>query len=544
MRKGKCITKIIISLIVMINFLGLTGIRVLAEEEKGFAGTRTVCFRADKSDVDNFVDGGKEAFDLMIRANTPQWLECKMSSDSGNQELCLRFEFESYEDYITKITELLTHSPAVVYSDSEQLYLIESHSAMELLNYFQGLLAARGCIDEKTLDSIFELEKNEITINEVDYQSQERISIRPKKTFAIRFDSLDIQTTSNMDGSFERKIAVRIKGSDSEVNDTLKARFGEVGTAEVTGNSDDKLNLTVRFVANNQSELIKKTMECLGTATSISERQEFVDESTVQVERFEFIDLEGLLAENGVFSYSHTFPSYVRNVVANSDEIYVSKSVVSAWDVSEIICQYQRDFKFSSVEIHTDLSSLFGKLKRTITLTAPTEIAVNYHEEIKKEFQKRLIDGSVFNIYDEGGKRYYEISISSFSEKELLEFSRAILNTKWNFSYSSSWVPFGESRVREQIVFTDIFPGAMPPDELLVSYKLPKTSFAAHSKIESGEVESANSTVHCSVKSLDSVRVEYKSLNVIKLLVEALPFVVIAIWILNFLNKRKKRGKE
>lgn len=547
MKNSKLIVIIIICLILAVNLLSSASFQVSAAEEKTFTGTRLVEYSVDKSDIDNFIDGGKAAFDLILRANTPEWVEYQISSKGRDMWLCLQFDFESYEDYSIKLSELLTYSPSVVYSTDNQLLLLESHSAIELLNYFQGVLFSRGCIDEKRLDEMFEIEKNEILVNSAAYQSQERISIRPENDSIIKFDSLDILTTNSEDGSFARKITVNINNSNAEAEDMLLSRFDEIGTIETNDNSEEELEISVDFVANNQTELIEKTMTCLGTATSILEKQEFLDESTVSVERIEFFDLESLMNEEGQFNYSHTYSAHTSNIIENDDNVYVSGSTVSARNTSEIICQYQRAFKFSSIEIYTDLSNFFGKLKRTITFTVPTDIAPDYHSAIKNEFQNRLIKGSVFNIYDEGGKRYYEITFSSFFANELSEFNNAIVNANRNIKYSNSWIPFGNSSIKEQIEFDDIFAGTIPPDEFTVSYKLPTISSVSLDKIESDGAKKVDSTIRYSVKSSDNINLEFRSLNILKLLIELLPIIAITILILVYGKKKKTKnsgGKE
>ena len=547
MKKNKLTILLVICLILTANLLGSISFKVSAAEKKNFIGTRLVEYSVDKSDIDNFIDGGKAAFDLILRANTPQWVEYQISSKGRDMRLCLQFDFESYEDYSTKLSELLTYSPSMVCSTDNQLLLLESHSAIELLNYFQGILFSRGCINEKRFDEMFEIEKNEISINSADYQSQERISIRPENDSIIKFDSLDIRTTSNEDGSFARKITVNINNTNKEVEDMLLSRFNEIGTIETNDSSEEKLIVSVDFVANNQSELIKKTMTCLGTATSILEKQAFLDEQTVNVERIEFFDLESLMNEEGQFNYSHTYPSYTSNIIGNDDNVYVSGSTVSVRNTPEIICQYQRPIKFSSIEIYTDLSNFFGKLKRTITFTVPTDIAADYHSVIKNEFQNRLIKGSVFNIYDEGGKRYYEITFSSFFSNELSEFNNAIVNSKRNIKYSNSWIPFGNSYIKERIEFDEIFADTIPPDEFTVLYKLPTISSVSLDNIKSNGAEKVDSTIEYSVKSSDNINLEYRCLNILKLIIELLPIIAITILVMVYGKKKKRKnngGKE
>lgn len=541
MKKNRIAAIIVLCLTFSLHLSFWTPVLAVAETETGFAGTRFVEFSADKSDIDNFIDGGKSSFDLILRANTPEWIVYQMSSEGRDTHLTLQFDFTSYDDYIAKISELLTYSPAVVYSTENGLLLIESHSALGFMNYLQEILLSRDCLSEKELDEIFVVKTNRIMINETEYESDDRLYIRPDDDSVIPFDSLNISTTNNEDGSFTRRIIVGLNTHDIEIEDTISSRFEFVGETDSTRINADKSEISVEFTSSDQAELIEKTMTCLGAATSIVEKQKFLDSKNVSVERVEFFDLNSLLNKEGEFYYSHTYPSYIENLSANSDDVNISDGTVTAKNTSEVICLYERPFKFSSVCVYTDLSNLFGKLKRTITFTVPAEIASDYHDRIKSEFQQRLVKGSVFNIYDNNGRRYYEIIFSSFFTDDLAEFTNAILNAEGNIAYKNSWIPFGRSSMQEEIRCDKIIGGTIPPDRITLSYNLPVLSTVS---TESDDMHKTDSTVEYYVMSSDSIRLEYKCLNIMKTLIELLPLVVVLIVILIVRKKLKNKKKK
>lgn len=444
-------------------------------EMDNFCGSRRVTYIVDKSDLNNFVDGGRSSFDIVLRSNVPLWLNYEIYASDRNVYLEINFDFGSFDDYTSKLKELLTYAPILFYSTDNSLLLLESYSAMELLNFLQTILTSLDCLTEQQLSEIFTITENEITINESNYSSEEsRLSIRSDIENMIKLDVLKISTKGGKNGSYNRNMTVQVDTTSNEdALNTIIKRFKQIGKTIDTELSDNVIEVCVEFNAVNQDELISKTMSCLNVASSISEQQSYIDDTTIGVTRTEFIDLTELMRENAQFHYYYEYPSYYNNVVSVDDVVSVTDTTITAQNESYISCYYERGFKFDSIKVCTDLSNILGKITRTITLVAPIEISEYYHNIIKEQLQSRLIRGTTLNIYDAGGSRYYELNYSSWFTKDIGKFTSSIMNCNYNLILNNSWIPYGKSNLKDNFSVNSIINNMVPADKTIVSYILP-----------------------------------------------------------------------
>ena len=518
------------------------------EISSGFSGSRCVTYNADKSDLDNFIDGGRAAFDLVLRSSAPSWLSCELSSDGRDLSLTITFTFDTFENYSVRLSELLDSAPNLVYSAGDEMLLLEGYSALELLNFLQTILSAMDCLKEKQLSDIFHVVVNEITINARTYPfEQERISIRPQNDETVLFDSLDISTVGKKSGAYSRTITAQIDASVSgkEDMDTVRKRFKKVGKVKNTELSGGVMEISVTFDAESQKEMTAKTMACLSVAVSVSEKQSYVDKSTVGVMRTEFIDLTELLrSEDTPFFYSFEYPSYFSGVSAIDDTVSVTETAVTSQNETYITFYYERDFAFSSIEITTDMSDLFGKTTRTVALAAPIDLASLYHERIKDELQEHMVRGTVIDIFDEGGNRYYKLSFSSWFIKDIEDFTKAILNSPYSLDIYNSWLPLGECSLEESLTVNKVLSDMAPADEITVRYSFPEIFRFMDTVYEYGNASVSDNSVIFSIGSTDAIRLEYRGIDIVKNTVLALMLLIILVVALIIVIKIKKRKKS
>ena len=536
-------------IIMLCVFTGYSVLSALEEESgAGFSGSRCVKFNADKSDLDNFIDGGRAAFDLVLRSSTPSWLSCELSSDGRDLSLTISFTFDTFEDYSAHLTELLVSAPNLVYSAGDEMLLLEGYSAPELLNFLQTILSSMNCLKEKQLSDIFHVVFNEITVNANTHTfEQDRISIRPQNDTAVVFDSLEISTAGKKSGAYSRTITVQIDASVSGEDDVnaVRKRFKKAGKVKDTELSGAVAEISVTFDAKSQKEMTAKTMACLSAAVSVSEQQIYVDKSTVGVTRTEFFDLMELLrSEDTPFTYSFEYPSYYNSVSSEDDTVSVTETAVTSRNEAYITFYYERGFAFSSVEITTDMSELFGKKARTVTLTAPVDLAVFYHDRIKEELQEHMVRGTVIDIFDEGGNRYYKLSFSSWFIKEVENFSKSVMNSPYSFDIYSSWLPFGECSLQESLTVNNLISDMAPADEITVRYSFPEIFRIMDTVYEDGNASVSDNSVLFSIGSTDAMRLEYRGIDIVKSTVLALALLVILVVALIVVIKIKKKRKK
>lgn len=522
-----------------------------AAEEK-FSGTRRVAFTADWSDLENFVNGGRPAFELLLRSHMPEGVSYKMRTQGRDVTLTLTFSFDSLADYEEKSASLTLRTPALICDQEDGLLLIENSTSMELLNFLEKELAAQKTLAEKTLEQIFRLSESRITVNSEDYELSDGVCIHPDGAEPVRMDDLTIHTDAEENGAFTRTITAMVdlnKGTSGDVEE-LENQFNQVAEARVKRQSGNERTVSVTFEAMSQAELERKTMLCLNVPAFISEQQTPGESRAIRVERTEFLDLEQLLRAEGTFGYTFELPGYCENITVPEGKAQLSGSCVTAENTSFVTCTYERNLQFSSVEIRTDLSSLLGKLRRTIVCTIPTTLAEQYHRTITDKLQLNLCNGSVLDIYDRGGMRYYEISFSSWRVKDVEAFTASVLNSPdYAFELRSGWLPMGKSEIGDSYDMDDMISRTVPADRMTASYVLSKLSFFEKSMAEAENAEISDRTITFQIRSGSGIALSYRQIPVVKSAVLLLALVAVLILAARVVRKvrcflARLRGEE
>ena len=537
-------------LMVLVLLLSLPFHTQAAEEE--FSGTRTAAFTADWSDLENFVNGGRSAFSLILRSELPEWATYKLRTQGRDVTLTLSFSFDSLPDYKEKVAYLTLRTPSLICSQEDGLLLIENGTSIDLLSFLKAELDARNSLSEKTLDQIFALSDSRITINSEAYELTDGVCIHPDGMEFTPMDKLSVETQTAKNNAYTRTITATIdlnKGSSGDVED-LENQFNQVGEARVKRESGNERTVSVTFEALSQAELERKTMLCLNAPTFISEQQAYLDNRTVSVERTEFFDLEQLLREEGTFYYSFSLPSYCENLSASDAQVQLSETCITAENTSFITCAYERPLQFSAVEIHTDMSSLFGKMERTILCTVPTTIADHYHNTIKEKLQLNLCNGSVLNIYDEAGMRHYEITFSAWRATDIEEFTIAVLNSSdYAFESQTSWIPFGKSEIADSYDADDLISRIVPAERMTASYTLSNLSVFAKDMADAENAEISGKTITFQIRSGSGISIVYRQIHIIRCVLLLAAFVILLILVRRIIRTIRRftarlRGKK
>lgn len=423
----------------------IVGNRDVQAKTKDFAGTRTVDFMADKSDISNFINGGRPAFDLALRKSTPEWLSYKFASAGQDLRLTLSFEFDSYEDYEGKLEQLLGQKPQIVYKIDNGIYLLESFNAEALLNFIGFAMNADGSLSERQLKDIFSSVENKMILNGKEYTFEKRMNIRPDGGKAVKFDKLSVRTQIGSD-SCSRSVIAEIDTKFASEDDVERAvsQFEVCGEVKKETLSETRYMLTVDFEAENMEELSQKTMTCLNAAVFFSSSEAYKDDETVKVVQTEYFDIETLLRnptkeavpfedgsemiEPSPFYYEAKYSENEFSIYSDDEAVQVSGGTIAAENMSTVTYMYEHPFTFSQAYMETKKSYPFGKITREVVFEVPITIASGYHEAVKKQLGENLSDGIVFDIYDEGMVRYYKLSYSSYFQEDIKKFALDMQN--------------------------------------------------------------------------------------------------------------------
>ena len=224
--------------------------------------------------------------------------------------------------------------------------------------------------------------------------------------------------------------------------------------------------------------------------------------------------------------------------------VSINETDIIAENESYVECSYERGFQFDVIEIASDFSDWSGRKTRIVKMSADVDMAQSYHEKIKEELSNKLGNGMVLDIYDDNGKRYYEISYSSYWIKDMEEFSEAILGSVCRIDREESWIPFAKSTWKEKILINEILPQMAPAKEIIISYKLLPISRIEDVKGNSAAVEE-NIITYRGGNSI-SIDINYRTLNLLKCIVEIASLIfVVAVIITIYVKIRKMwKGKK
>ena len=500
-------------------------------DEGNVTGVRTVEFTADWSDLENFVNGGRSHFDLVLRSVLPEWASYKLRTHNRDTTLTLEFPFDSIDDYETKVATLILRTPTLVFQQDGGLLWMENCTSIDLLNFLVTELEKQGCLSERELEQIFHLSSSSITIGSECYQLEDAVNIHPSNAETIMMDQLTVHTEMAKDYSYKRTIVAVVDLDQASSNNIsgLENQFAQLGEVSINRESDEERIISVSFAAMNQAELEHKTMQCLNAPTFIAEYQVYTDNGTVNVERTEFFDLEQLLRPEGKFLYSFKLPSYCKNV---------GDSTVTAQNTPFVTYSYERDIQFSTIEIQTDFTNLLGKINRTIVCTLPVDIAYNFRQTIKDAFIEHLCNGVTLDIYDENGMRYYKCSYSAWRASDIEKATATILNnTNSIFNLESSWLPLGKSMLNESFDVDSLLSGLVPADRITSSYTLSKLSFFQKSMAELENAEISGQTVTFQIRSGNEITINFRYIHVVKCVVILLIALVTLVLLIQIIRK-------
>lgn len=517
----------------------LPQISVKARGNDTFSGKRIVEFTFDSSDLDNYANGGRAAVDLYLRKSAPEWLLYTLRGSGRNVVLTYTVEFSSFEDYEQKIGILMAAQPNILYHADENLILVENVDAVQLLNSLQLALG-----ESQDLLKRARLTKDMLTINGESYDfTGTQVNICPEYKSDIPFQMLNIKTAQT-DGVLTRTIEISINADyvGHEQWGALVRRCEEAG--EVSQKEQwDAVELEVILRDNNLKSLAEQTKLCLDIPMGLSVNLTEAGEESCTYVYAEHFFLDGYLEEYGQFSYEYLLPQTAENITAISDNTYVvmdwntteegvvPANYIEARNQTNIKFSYLAPFRFEQLDIHTEWSSVFQKIQRTITLTVPVQAAENYHETIKSGLSEAMPKGTVLEIYDQDQTRYYVMTYSSWFWSDIEKFTNAFVNTQ--IECGDSWIPFGKSSYTEKLAVGSILEGFEPVFSVQLSYQFPGND----TQSKYGSTENGILTVAAQMKQ---VQITYRQLNIIKLAVVLLGLVIITVAVLIVIRKIKK----
>lgn len=540
----KRICALILAVVLVCVLLPRSGV-FAAEDASGFSGRRTVEFLADGSDLDNFVDGGRSMLDLRLRMNAPDWLAVSVRARGQDVVITLEIPFASGEEYALRLSQLLLAQPGIMYTDQAGMVLIEDFQPTGLLNWIQKILDENNTGAQLPLEEILTVSAQRMELNGTAYDpGTGAVYIVPEQKLDIEIQSLEVITAESDKGILTRTIEITSAVEWNEDWTLMEDRFEEIGEEAFADLKREGRKMRLRFSAYSQQELMNKTMYCLGFPVLLTESVTSSGNKTQNVIRSELYVLDGLMAEDGSFSFVYDCPKYYRNIEPISIYCDVSENRVTSSGGNLIQFGYECGFRFAQVQVVTDYSSLLGRVEKRIILTSPTAVAAQFHEYIRRTLESRLVNGVTLDIYDQDGIRFYELSYRSWFAEDMAEFTGATLSKSCQTGIQDSWLPFGKSILSDRIGTERLLSGSIPAQNVSLRYILPIWTRVVQ-KDQDRPVTVENGAVTVAVAEGDEIQVVYRRVHPLKTGLELCGLILVLILVLIVIRRiRKLRSRD
>lgn len=544
-------------IIILILAAGIAG-KASAKERADFSGVRTTTCRISQSDLDNYVSGGRTSLEMLLSRNQQEWLSYGVTSQERDLFISLSFSFESYEDYEEKISILMKAVPVTTYGKEGQAY-IENFSPEELFEFINYSMKEYELVDETDFTEFLEVYSDNIELNGETYSGTD---IHPQAyAKKISFDSIDIDTEKDENGSWIRTIRVEVPDEQSNtIFSELEQRCEQCGVSF----ESRRRTGTMSFSAQSETELIEKTMTVLQTTDNIRHYRYYQENGNVRNETEENVDVELLLEKEGEFSYRLELPETYEGLSAAfqtpaadvSDETtedediektHIYENVVSySGKTGKVKYYFNEEMMFDRIMVQTDLSDEMAETMRTVIFVVSGSIEEGCHEKIKDALTQKLQDGYSMRIYEENGDRYYEVHFQSWVIHDISDFTENILGVKnGSLQIERKIFPFSESRIEETFSLPEremkTYSG-----EIEMIYILPGQADSEEICGEGQSIKSVISDTETEYRENYTFRCFYymKLLLNIVIILSAMTVILIAVCVVRHKQRNRKQGKK
>ncbi len=375
--------KICVLIAVLLAFAQLMIIPAYAEENSDggdsdrFEGSRNLSFVIDRSDIFNFIDGGHKSFCTPFE-QFKDWLKLNYTVEKVDIVYTISFDFSSRQDYIEKLSSLLTVTPIIV-KDNDNY--IEGFESIEMLNFVQIWLQTNNRIFERQFEDLIQIKDSVLKLNGNEYSSKEAITNIGNAL--LTFSEIRMSTVFDDQGYPIRQIELTPSNGNAGKNRFLH-RAKEIEGITLT---DEDEKYLVRITGTSLKEIAARTMQLFCIPVSIS--MTYVDsDNGILAEFYEYLPTSLILEEDKEADYEIGFNDYFGNVVAvkgrnNKDMRLDSSSASCKGRDIQVRFGVYTGVPVSRMETTLKLSSSDDTVHTHIVLYYPAKFSDKYREYIR-----------------------------------------------------------------------------------------------------------------------------------------------------------------
>lgn len=410
----------VVALALLLTLFAGCGARVttvMTVDEK-FSGTRVITLTINPEDM-QYVTGGKEALNKVVKANLPKDLTYTSAKDEAGQiSMVFILSFSGLEDYRAKVGRLIALdknnkiSPMVKFETQNTKFkkgvkVEENFSSADLMKWLLNAVEAAKIVTEGSASNWYEMGTDKLVMGGQTYTMTGGHNINLNKQTDHCLNRGEVTTTLLPDGKIQRVISL-IAYKDTvkefeEANGSLKDYMASVAkdgiTFEAVTKEHENTWYNYTFTAANAEEVVAKTNAILQTKTNafsleISPKEEKVGMATIKLT--EALDGSYYFSNNAPFRSKFVLYTNAKKVKGpgsygerRNEFIYNPIDTVK----NEFLCDWQVSFKDVSLEMKARNAK---KMDMKLTFTADETLPENIRAIAMDALEKAAKDTGKF----------------------------------------------------------------------------------------------------------------------------------------------------
>lgn len=454
------IKKLIIILVTAILIIGMCACGAEVNTElsvnQDSSGYRFITCTIDNRELDNFVFGGINGLELLIRQNIPSGMTYEITENDKQTIVRFTIDFSSFADYRQKITSILKRQSASVIVVCENIFnkgicINEDFTSKDLLGWMTDALVAAGMFESGESVSV----NDKGSVLNIARKGADKLNIQTEAN--IKYidivdngaDSIDISTNINDDGSAARTIRAVFSAEKVAAigRENILKYFGDAGASAVKADDDNGNEVfTIVLKGKDAGSIYKKTAKLLG-GDNVAKTHEYLPAFNMNTAINESLDLSSILSVNNPqCRYSMILPGNQSAVLnaSSSDGLSLTQTGEGKMEIAGniglqpvISYTYAEKAAFDRINILTDLS-VKNHFTRTVEFYIPDEQLALYGNTYDKLLTGIKLDDVDISSVDNSNAafRIYKWEYDARSRQEFSDMNNRLFKNSEDFVFS------------------------------------------------------------------------------------------------------------
>ncbi|MGN0342550.1 MAG: zinc-ribbon domain-containing protein [Roseburia sp.] len=369
------------------------------------SGQRVMTIAISDSVFNDYFNGTTDDINGVAEELCPDGMTWAYSENDGVKTYTATIEFTSIDDYQQKVENILGYETEIEYSSSDTVwangvYLQESFSSLDLLEWMKNALVEREYVDSSNAGYIFSNGSNEIVWGGESYSAGSNLYIETVEEVAI--DNIQFSTQMNDTDDYSRQVAFYVntasmEGKEDQIKEFMEEHLPEGAVGEWTSDETDTIytisgaNYTLDGLNDFDQTLFEnessKVTQKIVTDQVYPFSRDVVLEETIDFSAYFSANsytsrtFSGADTENySVFSQYGTDYSYIQA----GDDGLADWSQDSYDVVSTYTMCFRQVYPVMAVDVTTKLPVVGDKITKTTVYTLSAQLPKDMRDEVEE----------------------------------------------------------------------------------------------------------------------------------------------------------------